>query len=89
MGNDRVIYIFVFVIAAVVLARLDRLGKQLEAVCAEIRADVARTEEGRSPSAPALQIALSIRRQIVVVAQGVLDMECRASRCVGISCARG
>ena len=39
MGNDRVIYIFVFVIAAVVLARLDRLGKQLEAVCAEIRAD--------------------------------------------------
>ena len=48
MGNDWAVYIFVFVIAAIVLARLDRLGKQLEAVCAEIRADVARTEDDRT-----------------------------------------
>jgi hypothetical protein len=31
----------------------------------------------------------SIRHQIVVVAQSVLDVERRASRCVGISSARG
>jgi hypothetical protein len=31
----------------------------------------------------------SIRHQIVVVAQSVLDLERRASRCVGISSARG
>jgi hypothetical protein len=31
----------------------------------------------------------SIRHQIVVVAQGVLNVERRASRCVGISSARG
>jgi hypothetical protein len=47
MGRDWALYVFVFVIAVIVLARLDRLGKQLEAVCALIRADVARTEDGR------------------------------------------
>jgi len=31
----------------------------------------------------------SIRHQIVVVAQSVLDVERRASRCVGIGSARG
>jgi hypothetical protein len=43
MGNDWTIYIFVFAIATVLLARMDRLGKQLEAVSAMIRADLART----------------------------------------------
>jgi len=47
MGNDWAIYIFVFVMAAIVMVRLDRLGRQLEAVCASIRADVARTEDDR------------------------------------------
>jgi len=47
MGNDWAVYVFVFVMAAIVLARLDRLAKQLEAVCASIRTDVARTEEDR------------------------------------------
>lgn len=47
MGNDWAVYIFVFVIAGIVLARLDRLGKQLEAVCVSIRADLARTEDER------------------------------------------
>ena len=35
-------------VASVLMLRLDRLGKQLEAVSAMIRADLARTEEGRS-----------------------------------------
>jgi gas vesicle protein len=48
MGNDWPIYIFVFAIAAVLLARMDRLGKQLEAVSAMIRSDLARTEDDRS-----------------------------------------
>jgi type VI protein secretion system component VasF len=48
MSNDWSIYIFVFVIAAILLARMDRLGKQLEAVSARIRADLARTEDDRS-----------------------------------------
>jgi hypothetical protein len=47
MGRDWALYVFVFVIAAIVLARLDRLGKQLEAVCALIRADVASNEDDR------------------------------------------
>jgi hypothetical protein len=47
MRNDWAVYIFVFVMAAIVMARLDRLGKQLEAVCVSIRVDVARTEEER------------------------------------------
>jgi hypothetical protein len=47
MGNDWAVYVFVFVMAAVVMARLDRLGNQLEAVCVSIRADVARTKEDR------------------------------------------
>jgi hypothetical protein len=47
MGSDWALYVLVFVTAAIVLARLDRLGKQLEAVCALIRADVARTEDDR------------------------------------------
>jgi len=47
MGNDWGIYIFVFVIGMIVMARLDRLGRQLEAVCVSIRADVARTEDER------------------------------------------
>jgi hypothetical protein len=47
MGNDWSVYIFVFAMAAIVLARLDRLGKQLEAVSTSIRADVARTKEDR------------------------------------------
>jgi hypothetical protein len=48
MGNDWPVYIFVLVIAAILLARMDRLGKQLEAVSAMIRADLARTEDDRS-----------------------------------------
>ena len=48
MGSDWAIYVFVFLIAALVMARLDRLGKQLEAVCVSIRADVARTEDDRT-----------------------------------------
>jgi hypothetical protein len=47
MGNDWGVYIFVFIMAAIVMARLDRLGRQLEAVSADIRADVARTEDER------------------------------------------
>jgi hypothetical protein len=47
MGNDWSGYIFVFAMAAIVMARLDRLGRQIEAVSADIRADVARTEEER------------------------------------------
>jgi len=35
-------------VASVLMLRLDRLGKQLEAVSAMIRADLARTEEERS-----------------------------------------
>jgi type VI protein secretion system component VasF len=42
MSNDWAVYIFVFVMAAFVMARLDRLGNQLEAVSVAIRADVAR-----------------------------------------------
>jgi hypothetical protein len=48
MGSDWALYVFVFVIAAIVLARLGRLGKQLEAVCALIRADVASNEDDRN-----------------------------------------
>ena len=47
MGNDWSGYIFVFAMAAIVIARLDRLGRQIEAVSADIRADVARTREER------------------------------------------
>jgi hypothetical protein len=47
MGNDWSGYIFVFAMAAIVMVRLDRLGRQIEAVSADIRADVARTEEER------------------------------------------
>jgi hypothetical protein len=47
MSNDWSVYIFVFVIAGIVLLRLDRLGKQIEAVCVTIRIDVARTEDER------------------------------------------
>jgi hypothetical protein len=35
-------------VASMLMLRLDRLGKQLEAVSAMIRADLARTEEERS-----------------------------------------
>jgi len=35
------------VLAAMIMARLDRLGKQLEAVSAIIRSDLARSEEER------------------------------------------
>ena len=38
----------IIVVASVLMLRLDRLGKQLEAVSAMIRADLARTEEQRS-----------------------------------------
>jgi hypothetical protein len=48
MSDDWSIYILAFVIGAIVLARMDRLGKQLEAVSAMIRADLARTEDDRS-----------------------------------------
>jgi hypothetical protein len=37
----------IIVVAAVLMFRLDRLGKQLEAVSAMIRADLTRTEEER------------------------------------------
>lgn len=47
MSSDWPLYIFVFAIAAIVLARLDRLGKQLEAVSARIRSDLARTQDDR------------------------------------------
>jgi hypothetical protein len=42
-----VIFIVVGVMATMIMARLDRLGKQLEAVSAIIRSDLARTEEER------------------------------------------
>jgi hypothetical protein len=41
------IFVIVGVIAVMIMARLDRLGKQLEAVNAIIRSDLARTEEER------------------------------------------
>jgi hypothetical protein len=41
------IFVIVGVIAVMIMARLDRLGKQLEAVSAIIRSDLARTEEER------------------------------------------
>jgi hypothetical protein len=43
----------------------------------------------REPAAHPQPAVRSIRHQIVVVAQCVLDVERRASRCVGISSARG
>jgi hypothetical protein len=39
--------IFVLAMAAIVLARLDRLGRQVEAVSIHIRADISRTAEER------------------------------------------
>jgi hypothetical protein len=47
MGNDWSGYIFVLAMAAIVLARLDRLGRQVEAVSIHIRADISRTAEER------------------------------------------
>lgn len=41
------IFIFVWVMATYILARLDRLGKQVEAVSAMIRSDIAHTQEER------------------------------------------
>jgi hypothetical protein len=48
MGSDWGLYIFIFVIGTILMSRLDRLGKQIEAVCVSIRADVARTEDDRN-----------------------------------------
>ena len=39
------LYIIIFAATALLMARLDRLGKQLEAVSTLIRSDVARTKE--------------------------------------------
>ena len=44
MGGDWGIYIFGFLMTAIVMIRLNRLGKQIEAVDVSIRADIARTE---------------------------------------------
>jgi hypothetical protein len=41
------IIIIVWVMTTYILARLDRLGKQVEAVSAMIRSDIARTQEER------------------------------------------
>jgi len=48
MGSDFGIYLLVFVLAAIVISRVDRLGKQLEAVGVSIRADLARTDDDRT-----------------------------------------
>jgi hypothetical protein len=47
MTNEDWTIITIIVVAALIMARLDRLGKQLEAVCRVIRSDVARTPEER------------------------------------------
>ena len=47
MGNDWDIYILVFVLAAMLMVRLERLGKQVEAVTDLIRADLALTDGDR------------------------------------------
>lgn len=41
------IFVVVGVLAAMIMARLNRLGKQLEAVSALIRSDLARSEDER------------------------------------------
>jgi hypothetical protein len=47
MGGDGGIYIFGFLMTAIVMIRLNRLGKQIEAVDVSIRADIARTDPER------------------------------------------
>jgi hypothetical protein len=47
MGGDLGIYIFGFLMTAIVMIRLSRLGKQIEAVDVSIRADIARTDPER------------------------------------------
>ena len=47
MDRDWTLYFFMFVIGSIVMGRLDRLGKHIEAVSASIRADIARTEQER------------------------------------------
>jgi hypothetical protein len=47
MGTGWDVYILVFIMAVVVMARLDRLGKQIEAVHVSIKADLARTDDDR------------------------------------------
>jgi Sec-independent protein translocase protein TatA len=46
MSADWVIVVIVAV-GAIVMRRLDRIGRQLEAVCVSIRRDVAKTESER------------------------------------------
>lgn len=48
MGGDWGVYGFVLVMTAIVMLRLERLGKQIEAVSSRIRIDGARTEEERA-----------------------------------------
>jgi hypothetical protein len=48
MSDDHwIIFIIVGVMGTMIMARLDRLGKQVEAVSAIIRSDLARTEGER------------------------------------------
>jgi len=48
MSDDHwIIFTIVFATAAMTLVRLDRLGKQLEAVSADIRSKLVRTEDER------------------------------------------
>jgi hypothetical protein len=48
MTDEQWTFIFIiFVGVMLIMARLDRLGRQLEAVSALIRSDVARTQEER------------------------------------------
>jgi hypothetical protein len=47
MGTDWGIYFFVFVVAVILFGRIERLGKQVDAVGVLIRAEVARTDAER------------------------------------------
>jgi hypothetical protein len=47
MGTDWGIYFFVFLVAAILFSRIERLAKQIDAVGILIRAEVARTEADR------------------------------------------
>jgi hypothetical protein len=78
MGHDWGVYIFVFIMAAIVMARLDRLGRQLEAVSVAIRADVALT-------APTTKTASAAERKPAYTSSGGCktdvngDMKCSHS----------
>jgi hypothetical protein len=47
MSDEHWTVFIIFGVAMVIMARLDRLGKQLEAVCAQVMSTLARTQDER------------------------------------------